>query len=69
MRIMTVTGLLSLALVAGCGSSSSVSSSNAGLPGHEDHVKVCTEQNAMAKAGTVDGYQMRIWCPQHGIEP
>lgn len=35
----------------------------------DNHPAVCAEQNAMAKAGLVDGRQQSIACPDHGIGP
>lgn len=35
----------------------------------DNHPEVCAEQNALAKAGIVDGRQQSIACPDHGIGP
>jgi hypothetical protein len=58
---VAITALLSLAACGGGVGANGGSGDN--------HPEVCAEQNALAKAGLVDGRQQSIACPDHGIGP
>jgi hypothetical protein len=63
MRIsLALTAMLALSACA-----NSYAGPNAGSG--DNHPAVCAEQNALAKAGLVDGRQQSIACPDHGIGP
>ncbi len=61
---LTAPALTALLALAACGGGVGA---NGGAG--DNHPEVCAEQNAMARAGLVDGRQQSIACPDHGIGP
>jgi hypothetical protein len=60
---------LTLALTALLALSACSAGVGANAGSGDNHPEVCAEQNAMARAGLVDGGQQSIACPDHGIGP